>query len=798
MSIIIASVAGAEGNGEGLPSLDDGRTVTLLQASDQVTDPDFSNQGLHELILTLFGIHIDATFVPTGQLHENVAHLLASGDIPHIISGVRHVPINLLNQWGTDGVLYPVDELMRDAPELARFYEDYPYALQSHTAPDGHVYYIPGGYDTPIYNATVVRRDLLDSVNFDLEDVQDFGDYREMHQALKDANHGMPVIGALRSLSNLLETPFNALGLDGPSTLSFDDQSDSFFFPFTSDKAYFAVDWLRELYAAGIIHPDALTSPTRSSKHYFDNYPSLLYGPVHLAYDYEQRYRREHDFDFNFAAVKPPAYQGYQSPWRIPRVATHPEIVLSGTLAQSDAERIMRMLDWFRTDEGHSTALFGIQGDDWDFLDGGPRQLGTSDNFHAFQAWRQGWNASDFAAALSQKRWQFRDPWVTDNFWSDYAPKYYSIYRPPFPHTEFAPDELEQIIPLLNSLHDAALEWVAGAIDGAVPMDDWGLLQNHLRQLGVDHLEQLFNDAYDRQADTSTRSSAAPIAEGRIPRPPEKRLTGSPDSATKPPPRNNEGNSTTAQASAGASFPWAHGILPSPTTLLVINPGILSPVADTPPTLPEVDAFLTTILDAAGYIERRYFPIPHGYVLVTNMEPYSCTSLHRTRPVWPFRYFGEYIEEKVADVAKFVEWLNQNEAVRRLFLVGVIESFTKQRQLHIDECLRLVMFAVSKGSLETMPYSQTDDVFDRILRELMTAGANTIPDALRDALYDGFTTTILIYQFVTDFAEPGSDPDVTFVDGTSSYKRCAHDHMDGAGLGDLLTTSQRTSVNASC
>ena len=440
-----------------------------------------------------------------------------------MLAGVSGTTIDELNQWGTDGLLYPVDTLMDVAPELQRFYAQYPDAADFNTAPDGHMYNIPGGYDTPIfYHGTAVRKDLLDSAGFDLDGVKDFDDYIDMYRALMSANDGKPVMSTRSGVGGLLALPFKAVGLDGPSTISFDDDADRFFFPYTSDDARFAIAWVRQLYDEGILHPDALIHGEDDWEPDMGElvYPALFHDCVFcFTYGNEENYKRSHpESTSNFVAVQPPQYQGELVPWRNRRVGTGLEIIFNADMPAWKAERTMGMLDWFRGEEGHAVSLFGIEGEDWVMLDGLPRQLyAQAGNEYVFpeewqskvksaeeyQTWKDNWGYIKFAGDVAQKAWQLGSQHLknadTNKFLNDYVPKYADVYAAnASPRITFSEEESSEVASLRNALNTAAQEWAAKAIVGQVDMAEWDDFQGQLRALGLERYEQIYNDAYAR------------------------------------------------------------------------------------------------------------------------------------------------------------------------------------------------------------------------------------------------------------------------------------------------------------
>ena len=788
--VVIVEFAGAEGDSERPApfdnfSIDDYGPVTLLQRSDAV---DSSWSGMQNLLLHRFGIEVDAAFLPSSDFNDKFNILVSAGDIPDMVAGFRSVPIRQFNDWGAAGILYPVDELMDHAPALSTFYEEFPYIKEFAIASDGHLYHVPGGYDAPAYYGTVVRRDLLDEFGFDPDQVDDFADFRDMLRTLQDASNGAPVLGTLRGFPDLLELPFRAFGMDSARGLSFDDESREFYYPFASDEAYYVVDWLRELYADGIIDPEVFSNQVLSTADYFNRYPALLYGSVPLAYHYEQQ-AQLNGYPIDLEAVQPPSIQGTQSAWRTPRVVTHPEVVLDRQLVDGKAQAIMAMLDWLRTDEGYASSLYGVRGEDWDFVDGVPRQTNP---FTTGAAGLQVPNTGSFAVGLSRKLWELRNPWVDKQMQEDYLSKYLQLFdRTVYPELLFTLEDARAVQPLLRELEQLVFQWYGAMIVGATPMSDWPLFLDELRRLGLDLLEQQYNQTPYRETpyretpyrETPYRESDYFASGGRV------TAMGVNTSS-----KSSNAQSGAAKTGTKDRIDWANGALPKPTSLMVIDTRKLLPFGKDSIELFEADVRLRSMLNKAGYRERGYYSIPKGFLLVTSLDVYNCNTLRRTRDMGVFSEVVDAAKKKLAEVYGDLTAQAQD---RELF-TRLLEAVAVEHNLGIEECVRLLMFAIENGKLNLQSESLTELELYNVLDEALSSGTPYMPPKMEKETYPQpkdvdqprFKVTFLAYQF-----EKSQQPSrIRFVDAQSENKPCAYKHLIGAGLGRLVTRNQRWST----
>jgi putative aldouronate transport system substrate-binding protein len=512
---LAGSLLWARGTEAGAAAEEGPVTVTLLQRQDPTGIGNFKTKGLYKFILDKFNIDLDINAVANVPFRERYRVTMMSGDLPDFIAGIGGVSsIEEINSFGMSGLIYPINELFPLMPNLVKFYDKNQFTKEAMTAVDGNIYAIPAGFtECPFYKGLAVQKNMLDDVGFDLSTVDTFDDYLEMFRALKKANEGKPVMSTRKGIHGVIWFWMDSVGL-ASGGVYFDDAQEKFLYPFANPDAKYVVDFCRKLYEEGIYHPNILTmgedewEPAASLL----EWPSFIDSVISFGYRSETRYKLDHpDNPTDFRAVKPPKFNGKQIPWRNKQVQSE-EILINAKTEYAD--KIVEMLDWFKSVEGFSVARYGIEGKNWVMLEGMPRVLynfpGNEYEFPSewkekmgsqadMDEWWKTWGYVKFAADVGTPLFMLYQGHLvkTNKFIEDYFPIYADIYTAePKPIVRFSKDDQEEMISLRNSLDTAAQEMVSKIIVGLAPMSDWDKLQEQLKKIGVDKLQELYAKAY--------------------------------------------------------------------------------------------------------------------------------------------------------------------------------------------------------------------------------------------------------------------------------------------------------------
>lgn len=296
-----------------------------------------------------------------------VSTMMASGDLPDYVQ----LPKALYFQYAQEGLLTQLDDLLNetDYPNLMAGVDQ---KFWDYCRVDGKIYAIPfSRYDTTPY-ISYARKDWLDNLGINPDELKTVDDYYEMLKAFtfedpdgNGVNDTYGLSGASndtaasysvgeRYIGMLFQDAFGAANMsvvDGevhPNYLS-----DGY-------KDYLA--FIAKMYAEGIIVPDYITKTQKQTEEEFMN---GKFGVLNLFWSLSGL----NEMRDNLVPLTPPekvdgsgrSTYVYQSPVRhfigITTQCKHPEAIL-------------KLYDWSETDEGAEFVHAGVEGHDWDRVDG--------------------------------------------------------------------------------------------------------------------------------------------------------------------------------------------------------------------------------------------------------------------------------------------------------------------------------------------------------------------------------------------------------------------------------------------
>ncbi len=131
-------------NESGFPIVNESVTFTVFGARDQ-------NQAEWKDVLVLkdyaekTNVTMEYQEVPADGFIERKQLLFASNELPDIFLRCNFTPTEIASYGVASQQLIPLDDLIaKYAPNLSKLYEEYPLMKQAVTAPDGHMYTVPG------------------------------------------------------------------------------------------------------------------------------------------------------------------------------------------------------------------------------------------------------------------------------------------------------------------------------------------------------------------------------------------------------------------------------------------------------------------------------------------------------------------------------------------------------------------------------------------------------------------------------------------------------------------------------
>jgi len=369
-AIVLALVLVLAACGEEKTSINVEKTLTHQLSEEEVTFTlfakkldDYYGQDVFTEAFKMTNVMLEPVLSENeSNTSQALALSIASGDMADIIASNR----NNLTKYGRDGALIPLNDLIEEhAPNIKKYFDEHPEDLYALQASDGNIYYIPFIQDGEASEGWFIRKDWLRNLN--LEEPKNIDELYKVATAFKtqDPNGNgkadeVPLFGdvvpMVLSLYNINES-FSYV--DGKAVYN----------PMT-DEFKEAISVLAKWYKEGLIDQEVFMRT--DARNFFLN--SNTGGISHSWFGSSSQYNETLKDTFpgiDYSPMAPPA--GVDGVIR--------ELKRRGTVSgegwgisatNKNPELAMKYLDFWWTEEGRRLANFGIEGRDYDMVDGKP------------------------------------------------------------------------------------------------------------------------------------------------------------------------------------------------------------------------------------------------------------------------------------------------------------------------------------------------------------------------------------------------------------------------------------------
>jgi len=311
----------------------------------------------------------------TTKSEEAFNLLIASGDLPDIVGGSA-IKDNV-NRYGPEGAFIPMNDLIdKYAPNIKAFFDKNPDIRSSIRAADGEIYYIPYLPDGEFGRGYFIRTDWLKQLN--LKTPQNIEELHDVLVAFRDRDpNGNGKKDEVPLFMRQWEELIRLVTLwDGHASGS--DQFHDFYVKdgklnhgYTEEGYRVGIRNLAKWYKEGLIDKEVFTRGSRSREYLLSN---NLGGMTHDWFASTAGYNdslRDKVKGFEFNAFIPPA--GISGK----RIESHRrgKVKVEGwamSFTNEHPVETMKYFDFYFTEEGRRLANFGIEGEQYDMIDGKP------------------------------------------------------------------------------------------------------------------------------------------------------------------------------------------------------------------------------------------------------------------------------------------------------------------------------------------------------------------------------------------------------------------------------------------
>lgn len=262
------------GPGE-LPIVSEPITLTvLLRATSRISDFNDNDFTLWLEEQTGINLEIEVAPVEAGAAQAKLNVTLASGELPDIIAGMPFTAASLA-QAGGDGQLLPLNDLLEQYGfESQRMLEERPFYRQLITSPDGNIYALPDineCYHCFASQKMWVYGPWLEALGLELPTTTQ--EFKDMLIAFRDQDPngngiadeipmtGAALVGWHTAIDEFLMNSFvfyDRINQNSPTDRFMLDENGMIQASFTQDGYKEGLKYLAELYAEGLLDPNAL------------------------------------------------------------------------------------------------------------------------------------------------------------------------------------------------------------------------------------------------------------------------------------------------------------------------------------------------------------------------------------------------------------------------------------------------------------------------------------------------------------------------------------------------------------
>ncbi len=497
--LLASTLAGCGGGKDGAPAASGGKAEQTLFLFDLV--PFNEDWEVYKKAEEATNIHIKGTLSQsTSDGNTAFSLMLSSGNLADIIHTWKR---NDFYKYGKEGVLIPLNDLIdKNAPNIKKFLEGREDVKKYMTAPDGNIYFIPFIPDGDASEGWFIRQDWLDKLNlktpetvqelytvlkaFREQDPNGNGKQDEVPYFNRDASaNSESGINDLLCFWNGLEKNFQIIDgrvVYGPTRPEFKE----------------AMQELSKWYAEGLIDNEIYTRGNNARDYLLGN---DLGGMTHDWFastaDYNNKLKEQIP-EMNFVPFAPPA--GLDGVKR--EMARRDRVSECGwgiSSQNKDPETAIRWMDYWFTEEGRRLMNFGIEGEDYDMVDGKPvfkdSVLHGDQSVANYLKAKGGQGNVGFHQDFEYER-QWTNPIALKGIEAYTQNGYFQEKYPAVILEEDEQDEYDNIMKDIEVLRDETMQkWILGSETVEAGYDAF---MENMKKMGIERATEIQQKAVDR------------------------------------------------------------------------------------------------------------------------------------------------------------------------------------------------------------------------------------------------------------------------------------------------------------
>lgn len=511
----------------GFPVVKEPVSVTIaLVPQGSAVDFQVEQNWMTEYINRNSGLDIEWMVIDSTAASERIPLMLNSGDMPDAILG-HAFQANDLAQYGTsEGMFYPVNELLDYMPIFSAFLEENPAVREGITTTDGNIYGFPALNNIYSYAARFfIDQTWLDRLG--LENPTTLEEFKNMLIAFRDEDANgngdpddeIPWGGSWSGASAERDLIFYALGYAASGNLAVDhnkENPDIVFVPYEAQYKDYLL-YMNDLWNEGLLDPDMFTQSETQVQ------ATVLEGTIGFC-AMSAPYVYVPETKDNWVAIN--AMSKEEGGLRIYPAANPVYIpafmVLNADCDEEVAAALAALADEMYSVEWYGWSMYGPEaGSELDYFGTGhyvedgvikynmPDDMTDEWSFRCtyLTIWDlPGFNSLQYDPYYQLYAEQFPDTqlgqlFATGNYFEDWQPNFIETYQPYYaesiPTFYFAEDDLDRINTLQTPLDDYVASMEAKFITGEISIEDeYDNFVATLEEYGVQEYVELYNSYY--------------------------------------------------------------------------------------------------------------------------------------------------------------------------------------------------------------------------------------------------------------------------------------------------------------
>jgi ABC-type glycerol-3-phosphate transport system substrate-binding protein len=445
------------------------------------------------------GVELQFVVVPSDVYNTKFTTWMAAGTLPDISAVGGDSPYDIVNEYGPKGAFLNISEHLDQMPGFSKLLDQNPYISKVLTMADGDMYGVPQliyTYQHIMYTTPIIRRDLLEKVGYDINNIVTLEDLTEALRLLTE-ELGTAALLQRKGYGQMIQKM--GLMFNTKNDMWWDYETNTYKFPSHSENMLKLITWMHQLYEEGIMHPDwAVMDDPTWEKMLADNKGAFCIDRMSLCGDLN------FDPTFDFYPILYPLIDGVRYKQPIDPTVNAKKLRVINPNSKV-LEKAIEVLDYQYNPDNALLFIAGPEGIGWEKGD----QTAAGINW-LVKIFGMNEDKPDAPHYLEVGIEQFNSVQTID-FVTTKTGKYPEYFQPQLdrieanggfapeqPFLKFTNEELDIKKQLLTPMMTYCDENLIKFIEGDRPLSEWPDFQKEIEAMGLDQVQKIYDDALAR------------------------------------------------------------------------------------------------------------------------------------------------------------------------------------------------------------------------------------------------------------------------------------------------------------